>query len=91
MDRRARALALVASALDAVEAELASPRLQLPPKQLDACRDGLRRYRQELERGALSPRSDRDEALGRLIADTWGFDLPLAQLVLQAERAWRTC
>ncbi len=91
MDRRARARALVASALEAVEAELAAPRLHLSPNQLGACRDGLRRYLDELDRGPLSPRSDRDETLGRLIADAWGFDLPLAQLVLQAERAWRTC
>ncbi len=91
MDRRARARALVLSALEAVEAELASPRHRLPATQLGACRDGLRRYLDELERGTLSPRGDRDEALGRLIADAWGFDLPLAQLVLQAERAWRTC
>jgi hypothetical protein len=91
MDRRPRARALVAQALEAVEAELASPRLKLCPVKLGTCRDGLRRYLDELDRGALSPRSDRDEALGRLIADAWGFDLPLAQLVIQAERAWRTC
>ncbi len=91
MERRARARALVAAALEAVEAELASPRRQLCPVKLGACRDGLRRYLDELDRGALSPRADRDEALGRLVADAWGYDLPLAQLVLQAERAWRTC
>jgi hypothetical protein len=91
MDRRVRARALVASALSAVEDELASPRHGLCPVKLGTCRDALRRYLDELDRGALSPRGDRDEALGRLIADAWGFDLPLARMVLQAERAWRTC
>jgi hypothetical protein len=91
MDRRPRARALVAAALEGVEAELSSPRLGLCPVKLGTCRDALRRYLDELDRGVLSPRSDRDEALGRLVADAWGFDLPLAQKVIQAERAWRTC
>lgn len=91
MDRRARARTLVATALAAVEDEIAAPRHELCPKKLGACREGLRRYLDELDRGALPPRVDRDEALGRLVSDAWGFDLPLAQMVLQAERAWRTC
>ena len=91
MDRRARARALVAAALEAVEAELAAPRHQLCPLQLGTCRDTLRRYLEELDRDALPPKGDRDEPLGRLVADAWGFDVPLAPIVLQAERAWRTC
>jgi hypothetical protein len=91
MDRRARARALVVSALDAVEAELASPQQKLCPLQLGTCRDTLRRYLDELDRGALPPKGDRDEVLGRLVADAWGFEVPLAPMVLQAERAWRTC
>jgi len=91
MDRRARARALVASALEAVEAELAAPCHALCPVQLGTCRDTLRRYLGELDGGALPPRSDRDEPLGRLVVDSWGFDVPLAPIVLQAERAWRTC
>jgi hypothetical protein len=91
MDRRLRARALVASALDAVEAELASPCHRLCPVQLGTCRDTLLRYLDHLDRGALPPRGDRDEPLGRLVVDSWGFDVPLAPIVLQAERAWRTC
>lgn len=90
MDRRPRALALVAAALAAVEEELRAPRHRLCPEQLGTCRDTLQRYLAELEGGALPPRSDREEALGRLVADAWGHDAPLAPLVLQAERAWRT-
>ncbi len=91
MDRRPRARALVAAALDAVEAELAAPRHALCPVQLGTCRDTLRRYLDELDRDALPPRGDRGEPLGRLVMDAWSLDVPLAPLVLQAERAWRTC
>ncbi|HEY6099966.1 MAG TPA: hypothetical protein VIW03_11080, partial [Anaeromyxobacter sp.] len=63
MDRRLRARELVANALSAVEAELASPRYRLCPKQLGTCRDTLRGYLDELDRGALPPRRDRDEGL----------------------------
>ncbi len=91
MERRARARALVASALEAVEAELAAPRHALCPVQLGTCRETLRRYLDELDRGALPPRADRDEPLGRLVMDGWSLDVPLAPIVLQAERAWRTC
>ncbi len=91
MDRRARARELVSSALSAVEGELATPRHALSATELDTCRDTLRRYLDELERDALPPRSDRGEALGRIVVDSWSFDVPLAPIVLQAERAWRTC
>ncbi len=91
MDRRPRARALVASALAAVEAEIASPSHGLPPNQLITCQATLQRYLREIDAGALPPRTDRDEPLGRLVADAWGFDVPLAPMVLQAERAWRTC
>ncbi len=91
MDRRPRARTLVATALAAVEAELATPRHRLCRDQLLACRTTLERYLAEIDAGALPPRGDRDEPLGRLVADAWGFDVPLAPVVLQAERAWRTC
>lgn len=91
MDRRVRARTLVASALAAVEAELASPCHGLCPMQLGTCRETLRRYLAELDSGALPPRAVREEPLGRLVADAWGFDVPLGPIVLQAERAWRTC
>jgi hypothetical protein len=91
MDRRPRARALVATALEAVEAEIAAPCHGLCPTQLDTCRATLQRYLRELDQGALPPRGDRDEPLGRLVADAWGFEVPLAPVVLQAERAWRTC
>lgn len=91
MDRRTRALELVATALSAVEAELAAPRYRLSAQQLGTCRDTLRGYLDELERGALPPRRDRGEGLGRLVMDSWPLDVPLGPVVLQAERAWRTC
>ena len=90
-DRCLRARALVANALTAVEAELSSPRHGLCPTQLGTCRDTLRGYLDELDRGALPPRRERDESLGRLVADSWPHDVPLGPIVLQAERAWRTC
>ncbi len=89
-DRRNRARALVAAALDAVESELAAPRHGLAPAQLGAVRDGLRGYLAALDAGTLPPRRERNEALGKLVMDAWPYDLPLATLVLQAERAWRT-
>jgi hypothetical protein len=91
MDRRPRARTLVSEAIAAVEAEIASPRHGLCPDQLATCRATLERYLRELDAGALPPRTDRDEVLGRLVADAWGFDVPLGPIVLQAERAWRTC
>ncbi len=91
MDRRTRARALVASALDAVEAELASPRHELCPEQLGTCRDTLRGYLDGIDKDALPPRKDRGEGLGRIVVDSWPYDLLLGNLVLRAERAWRTC
>jgi hypothetical protein len=44
-----------------------------------------------LERDALPPKRQRDETLGRLVHDAWPYDLPLGNVILQAERAWRTC
>ena len=88
-DRRNRARALVASALAAVEAELASPSHALCPKQLGTVREGLRGYLAGIDSNALPPRRDRDEGLGKLVVDSWPYDLPLGMLVLQAERAWR--
>ncbi len=89
MDRRNQARTLVASALAEVEEELAAPKYQLCPTQLGACRDTLRSYLSSLEAGALPPKRDREEGLGRMIADSWPFDVPLGALVLRAERAWR--
>jgi hypothetical protein len=91
MDPRLRARGLVAAALAAVEAELASPASPLRREELGTCRDTLQGYLRELDTGALTPRREREEGLGRLVADSWGFDAPLAPLVLRAERAWRTC
>jgi hypothetical protein len=89
MDRRSRARELVKSALDAVEQELAAPRHRLCPLQLGTCRDTLRAYLDGIDRDALPPRKERGEGLGRLVADSWPFDVPLGPIVLQAERAWR--
>lgn len=89
MDRRDRARTLVLSALEAVEREIASPRHQLCPQQLGTCRETLRGYLQAIDRGELPPRRERGEGLGRMVMDSWPFDLDLGNLVLQAERAWR--
>lgn len=88
-DRRSRARALVAVALDAVEAELAAPAHGLPAGQLVEVREGLRGYLAALDTGALPPRRERGEGLGKLVADAWPYDLHLSTLVIQAERAWR--
>jgi hypothetical protein len=89
MDRRDRARSLVLSALEAVELEIASPRHKLCPQQLGTCRETLRGYLDSIEKGALPPRRERGEGLGRMVMDSWPFDLDLGNLVLQAERAWR--
>lgn len=89
MDRRTRARELVALALSEVEAELAAPRYTLHPEQLGTCRETLRGYLAALDGGALPPRRERTEGLGRLVLDSWPYEVPLAQCVLQAERAWR--
>lgn len=88
-DRRTRARALVTVALEAVEAELSAPRHGLRAEQLGAVRDGLRGYLAALDAGALPPRRERAEGLGKIVADGWPYDLPLSTLVIQAERAWR--
>jgi hypothetical protein len=89
MDRRERARALVLAALSGVEAELRAPRLRLGEGELGTCRETLRGYLAALDIGQLPPRRQRAEGLGRLVLDSWPYDLPLARAVLQAERAWR--
>jgi len=89
MDRRERARELVLAALSEVEAELRAPCQRLGAGELGTCRETLRRYLAALEVGELPPRRQRPEGLGRLVLDSWPYDLPLARAVLQAERAWR--
>jgi hypothetical protein len=89
MDRRARALELVTSALAEVEVELTTPRYRIDAGQLGTCRTTLRAYLADIEKGALPPKRDRAEGLGRMVLDSWPYDAPLGNLVLQAERAWR--
>jgi hypothetical protein len=89
MDRRSRARELVASALAAVEAELALPRHAISASELGTCRETLRAYLDGIERDALPPRRERGEHLGRLVLDSWPLEVPLGPMVLQAERAWR--
>ena len=89
MERRNQARALVAAALANVEAELASASRTLCPVQLGTCRDTLKGYLAGLDSGALPPKRERTERLGRMIADSWPYDAPLGPIVIQAERAWR--
>jgi hypothetical protein len=89
MERRNQARALVAAALANVEAELASKNRTLCPVQLGTCRDTLRGYLAALDAGALPPKRERAEGLGRMIADSWPYDAPLGAVVIRAERAWR--
>ncbi|BDG03096.1 hypothetical protein [Anaeromyxobacter oryzae] len=91
MDRRARARDLLVSALAEVDAELAAPRYRLGRDQLDTCRATLAGYLAALDAGDLPPRRDRGEGLGRIIVDSWPYDVPLGNAILQAERAWRNC
>jgi hypothetical protein len=88
-DRRERARALVLVALSEVEAELRAPCQRLGAVELGTCQETLRGYLTALEGGALPPRRERPEGLCRLVLDSWPYDLPLANAVLQAERAWR--
>lgn len=87
--RKDRARELIQVALTEVEAERRAPRYRLRPEDLDQCIATLRGYLLALDRGELPPRRDRPEGLGRMVMDSWPFDLPLANAVLQAERAWR--
>jgi hypothetical protein len=89
IDRRDRARELVLAALGEVEAEIRAPRHRLGAADLGTCRETLRGYLASLEGGELPPRRERQEGLGRLVVDSWPYDLPLARAVLQAERAWR--
>lgn len=91
MERRNRARALVATALSQVEAELAHPSCNLCPDQLGTCKEALQGYLQALDANALPPKRERPEGLCRLILDSWPFDLPLGNAILQAERAFRNC
>lgn len=88
-DRRQRARTLLVAALAAVDAELAERRYRLCPEQLGACRATLGEYLAALDRDALPPRRERTEALGRIVADAWPYDVPLGEVILRAERAWR--
>ncbi len=87
--RRERARELILAALSAVEAERRQPCYQLPPEGLDTCLSALREYLAALDDGELPPRRQRAERLGRMVLDSWPYDVPLANAVLQAERAWR--
>ncbi len=89
MDRRDRARELIRIALSEVEEERRAPRYQLSFEDLDTCIETLRGYLSALETGELPPRRERPEDLGRLVLDSWPYDVPLANAVLQAERAWR--
>ena len=84
-----RARTLLTAALREVESELETPRCGLCPEQLGACRDTLRGYLAALEGGALPPRRDRPEGLGKLVLDGWPFDAAVSSAVLAAERAFR--
>lgn len=89
MNRRDRARELILAALSELEEERRAPRYRLPPAELDTCASTLREYLAALERGELPPRRQRPEGLGRMVLDGWPYDVPLANAVLQAERAWR--
>jgi hypothetical protein len=89
MDNRVdRARTLIEAALREVEAELSSPRCGLHPEQLCTCRQTLQGYLAALD-GALPPRKERAEALGKLVVDGWPFDATISSAVLAAERAFR--
>lgn len=84
-----RARALLQDALRQVEAALADPSCPLCRVQLGGCRDTLAGYLAAVEAGALPPRRDRPEGLGKLVVDAWPFDAPVSGAVLAAERAFR--
>jgi len=88
-DRRCHARELLIAALGEVERELAAPTCQLRPDQLGACRATLQGYLVALDGDALPPKRERGETLGRLVHDSWPYDLPLGTAILKAERAFR--
>ncbi|MGC4000334.1 MAG: hypothetical protein QM767_24000 [Anaeromyxobacter sp.] len=89
MDRRQRARELILVALHGVEEELSAHRYPICAEHLCTCRERLREYLASLEGGCLPPKRERPEGLGRIIVDSWGYDVPLANVILAAERAWR--
>lgn len=87
--RHDRARALLQAALCQVEAALADPGCPLCRAQLGDCRATLAGYLAAVEAGALPPRRERPEVLGKLVVDAWPFDAPVSSAVLAAERAFR--
>lgn len=84
-----RARTLIEAALREVEGELADPGCTLCKVQLATCRETLRGYLTAVEAGALPPRRDRPEGLGKLVIDAWPFEARVSSAVLAAERAFR--
>ncbi|ACG71646.1 conserved hypothetical protein [Anaeromyxobacter sp. K] len=89
MERRNRARDLIVLALTELDGELSTNQHRLCPEQLGTCRSRLQGYLSALDGDALPPKRDRAEDLGRLILDSWPYDVPLGQVILRAERAWR--
>lgn len=84
-----RARTLLEAALREVDAELANPACLLCRGQLCACRETLAGYLAAVEAGALPPKRDRPEGLGKLVIDAWPFEARVSSAVLAAERAFR--
>jgi hypothetical protein len=56
--------------------------------QLTSIRDQLTRMALQLSSPPLPPRPQRVRGVGRVIADSWPYDSPLAALILDAERLY---
>lgn len=45
--------------------------------------------KRQLTTGMLPPRSERYTGMGRMIVDSWPWDVELGEVILQAEHAYR--
>lgn len=87
-----KALAATGQALSGIDEELerhaAGHGRVSSAGQLASIRDQLTQMTRQLSSPPLPPRPQRVRGVGRVIADSWPYDGPLAALVLDAERLY---
>ncbi|WP_406477214.1 hypothetical protein [Streptomyces sp. NBC_01615] len=87
-----KALAATEEALSGIDEELerhaAGHGRVSSPRQLTSIRDQLAQMVLHLSSSPLPPKPQRVRGVGRVIADSWTYDSPLAALVLDADRLY---
>ncbi|WP_369259832.1 hypothetical protein [Streptomyces sp. R35] len=87
-----KALAATEQALSGIDEEMerhaAGHGRVSSPRQLTSIRDQLAQMALQLLSSALPPKPQRVRGVGRVIADSWPYDGPLAALILDAERLY---